>query len=212
MARPGAVSRVVISGHMEATERFAWGFWLGNVEATQAANDTACNAIRDYFQNYAKTGLCGLLSSTSGYDKVTLYGYGTTGTAAQWVSEAAITAGDGTSTGSSLPTQVAWVVSLRTGRPGRRYRGRYYVPVDTKTLTNHQFDSGLVASLLAGQQSFFNAINASAVINGQVAVISEVGEGAVTPVTTLTADSRLDIQRRRADSLGADATASLPVS
>lgn len=198
MARPNSVSRVLINGHLPQGEIFTWGFWMGGAPTDQASAQTWVNGVRDEFQIHAKTALCGELPSTAGYDSVTLYSYPSSGSGAAFVAEATIATGAGTSTDPLLPLQCAWVVTLRTGLPGRSRRGRMYIPIIAESLTAHQLTQGQLDSLLGSVQDFIQGVD-NLTTGTNVVVVSQVGAGQANNVTEVSADSRLDIQRRRAE-------------
>jgi len=199
MPRPTSTSRVVISGLLPGGETFAWGFWLTAAYTTQADAQTAATTIASYFEQYAEAVCKGLLSADSSYNLTTLYSYSAATGPAEFVAEAPITTAAGTSVAASLPLQLALVVTLRTGQAGRRRRGRMYLPVNSQALTAHQLTQAQIDSVLAGLQTFLQAIDNSASISGNVCVMSQV-VGEKVSVNEITADSRLDVQRRRAAS------------
>jgi len=198
MPRPTSTSRAVISGHLGGGEQFAWGFWLTSSYTSQADTQTAATTIASYFETYAEATLKALLSSDSGYDKVTLYSYAAATGPADYVAEAPITTAVGTSTDASLPLQLACVVTLKTGQAGRRRRGRMYLPVNAKALTAHQFTQAQINAIVADTATFIQNVDNSASISGNVCVMSQV-VGEKVSVTELAVDSRLDVQRRRAN-------------
>jgi len=207
MPRPTNTARVVVAGLYPSGEEFNWGFWLSGAPASNADAGAAALVVRDYIQGLGGDPLRAYLAPDCSYDKVTVYGYGSGIGPADFQGEAVFTERDGISAGASLPLQCAVVVSLRTGRPGRRGRGRMYVPVTASTLTDHQLAAGNAASLSAAIGGFFTNLNDSTLIPGSVCVLSQVDVEAHL-VTSVIVDSRVDIQRRRADSQMATQTAS----
>lgn len=102
--------------------------------------------------------------------------------------------------GKVLPTQTALVVSLRTGANGRHYRGRCYLPCTGETLTSYQIVDARSAAISTDFAAFITAIN-DIVVTGatpQVIVPNSIGDFG-TNVTSVVVNSRVDIQRRRAD-------------
>lgn len=107
---------------------------------------------------------------------------------------------------SRLVYQSSVCVSLATGTPGGRGRGRIYWPatgagVDTTTL---RLDSTLRAGVLAGTKSYFEAITGA--IDGLIAggtalmVFSRTAPD-LYPVNRLRVGDVIDTQRRRRDAL-----------
>lgn len=96
-----------------------------------------------------------------------------------------------------LPNQCALVTTLQTGLAGRRNRGRMYLPVTGVTVQpTAQLSIGQATEVNNGWQTFFNDVNASD--TGGIVVVSTTGSVA-HDVTGVKTDTRLDIQRRRAE-------------
>jgi hypothetical protein len=199
MPRPLNTTRVVMSGALPGGENFAWGFWLTGNYPNQADTQTAALTIGSYFETYALTALEGLLAADGSYQTCTVYSYSAATGAADFVGEVPIAGGVGTSVGASLPLQLALVVTLRTGQAGRRKRGRMYLPVTAQALTAHQMTQAQINAVTSALQDFIQNVDNGAAISGNVCVMSQV-LGEKTAVTEITADSRLDVQRRRAAS------------
>jgi hypothetical protein len=112
----------------------------------------------------------------------------------------------GTTTGDPLPASVAAVMSLRTARAGRSFRGRCYIPgwgEGANDATGH-IGTAAKAALDAWALGFLSAINQQGL---QLAVLKRpifgsngaiTVPGVLTPVTQATIrDVRWDSQRRR---------------
>ena len=102
------------------------------------------------------------------------------------------------------PFQSALVATLQTGRPGRSYRGRMYLPFLTSAFNAGKISTtsvtlgaraAAVADLLAD-----TATAASSFPGLQPAVVSKAAD-AVTSVTSVRVGDIMDTQRRRRDSL-----------
>jgi hypothetical protein len=201
---------VVVSGTLPGGEAFAWGFWLDQAPVDNTVAQAACDTIAGYFETYLRDTAKGFLEADCAYTAVTLYGYNTATGPSDTQAASAIASGTGTATEASLPLQVGVVVSLHTNRPGRRGRGRMYLPINGVDLTAHQFVQGDIDTIIGDVDLFFTNINNSATINGVVSVLSQV-DALIYPVVSVSADSRLDIQRRRAASEAAlyDSTAAI---
>lgn len=104
----------------------------------------------------------------------------------------------------SKPTTAASVVSLLTGVPGRRYRGRMYLPAMALTIgTDFRIPAATTEIIAEGMDARFDAW--STVFNsGETAivpvVVSEVGL-VCTEVQQLRVGDVFDTQRRRRDDL-----------
>lgn len=109
---------------------------------------------------------------------------------------------------SPLPTQTALVASLLTAFPGRRNRGRLYIPMTGKSLaTGHKLTSGEVTSVANALKALIDGVNAQLLGSATCRVV--VGSNQPTPpvVTKVRVDNEPDVQRRRADKILADAFA-----
>lgn len=200
MTIPGNTTKVVLEGHLPNGEMFNTAFWLAGEPPTSAvAANTLASAISAAFiAGLAPAGSPGaLLRSTSGYDKCKVYAYPSGGPTAFYVGEAPMVR-TGSGSTAILPNQCALVLTLRTGFAGRRWRGRMYVPINGQALqADSQLDQTTLDGFTTWWKNFFQSVNAISP-GGVVSVVSQVGTGNTASVTTVTADSRLDIQRRRA--------------
>jgi len=112
---------------------------------------------------------------------------------------------------STLPPQCSIVISLRTGWPGPRGRGRMYFPcLAPASLTSiGRLSATAQEGLTTNFQTFFNDWNALS-DTMPVAVASNVG-GFVTTVSSVQVGSVVDTQRRRRDTM-VESYYSLPVT
>lgn len=203
MANPAESTRVVLIGHLGTGEVFDTSFAL---IGSAPINDAAATALADIIQaaittSTFDTAIAGCLSTDSGLDKVRVYGYPTGGTVATAVGEKALaTPVAGTSSFSGI-LQQSLVVTLLTAQSSRRSRGRMYLPAQGLGLAGHQWSVSQVTTVVNGLKSLFDNLNANGAI-GDVSVISNVGTTS-NLVTALRADTKPDIQRRRANKLAA---------
>jgi hypothetical protein len=198
MTIPPAVNRIVVVGHLGTGEIFNTGFWtFGDVPTSDAEASAFAAAARDAFQSAGQAALEFYLAPTSGFDEIRTYHYPDGGPSATFLGVAEVVAGAGTGTEADLPFQMCAVSTLKTGLPGRRRRGRMYWPVNRRDLADHQLDQPDTGNLSGAIGGFLNAIN-SATGLGVVSVVSQIGTGSSQPVNSITVDSRLDVQRRRA--------------
>ena len=202
MSVPADCARVTFGGALPAGERWQSGFWTHGETPTD--NATA-NALADLWDGQlTSTDSSGPLNAmetmmTAGItlDFVRVYCYPTGGTTATVIGEHA-SSWHGTAAAQTQPNQCALVVSMRTGLAGRRHRGRMYIPVNgVATMTNSQVPSSQCDDAAAAWGLCFSDWNASG-DNGTVVVVSQTGT-LFAPVTQLIIDSRMDIQRRRAN-------------
>lgn len=200
MAIPNGVTRIVLSGAMPGGEIWSSGFWLdGNPPVDDDAADILAGIIAGFLTaSTFDAAFAGANSSDTTLTEVSVYGYPLGGPNATSVGRAAVTGVAGTATVGLMPDQVCTVLTLLTGNASRRGRGRMYLPATCLNLSSsHQIPSAIMAAWTAGAKDFFDRINADGAI-GDVAVVSIAGS-ATRVVTDVRMDSRVDIQRRRAD-------------
>lgn len=206
MTIPSNTVRVAFVGTAPGGEIFNWGFWLNNTTINSEADaNTLASSIRDAWITNAGADCRGLILNDTAYTQVRVYAYPSGGPTALYVGAATISVGTGTSTLDSLPLQCAMVVSLHTGFAGRTARGRLYLPATGQTLTAHQYGSSQVTAIANDFAAFFNAVNTLTGV-GSVAVVSQKGTGNTRAVTSVVVDSRVDVQRRRANSEASTST------
>lgn len=201
MPIPANVARISLTGTLIQGEQFDTSFWVaGGVPANQAdANDLAEQvAAIPSLTTIGAGGPRTMLDVTSAYTEVRVYSYPTGGPSASFIGTAAIDPGTGVSAEASLPLQCCIVASLRTGFAGRSRRGRMYFPVTALSLVSHQMSEADLDAFAGVMKSIFDAVNA---FTDPALVVSVVSQtlGDHSPVATVTADSRIDIQRRRAE-------------
>lgn len=197
MSIPLGYSRNVIRGHLIGGEIFEWGFWSAEAPSDDAAANAQAAAVATAYTSAIGTGTGPhtFLSSGEGIDQVRVYSYTTGGPSAQHVGSAALV--QTSASVATCPNQVAVVCTLQTGFSGRRNRGRVYLPcTHTSALVSGQLSSAQVTALAQFMQKFFQNVNAA--VTQPIVVLSQVA-GSANDVVTIRVDSRLDIQRRRAN-------------
>lgn len=107
----------------------------------------------------------------------------------------------------SMPPQCAAVISLRTGTPGARGRGRLYWPTLAASLgsTNGRWVNASRDSFLAAAKTYLSAVGTAmqtplSVSGSTLTVWSRANAGA-SPVNVLQMGDVIDTQRRRRDNL-----------
>ena len=206
-----AYNRIIISGTSPSGENWSCGWALGEVndsiiQTFSILSDWA-NAIAQAIQDStATTGdwseLLKTMNSNWAVTNVRVEARAST----REMLQAAEASFSKPGLGSNLahPPQTAVVLSLITGRPGRRYRGRIYWPAPSVTL---QLASSRVAleDVTNIAEGAVAAITSASTVPGQtetapVIVHSEVGN-VDTAVTRISVGDVLDTQRRRRDSI-----------
>lgn len=194
---------MVLHGTMAGGEIWETGFWMSDTGVTDASLANALAQIiagtlnaNDESGALAQMALeFWTLAIT--WTEVRVYGYPAGGTKASFVGSYELPAGvTGTGT-TTLPNQVCLVLTLNTGLAGRSHRGRMYIPISKATLDGtSELTSQLLTDFVTTWRTFFSDVNASD--TGQIVVVSQ-HLGAFFPLSSVKADSRLDIQRRRAN-------------
>jgi len=111
----------------------------------------------------------------------------------------------GVVTGNSLPANAAFVVTKRTGRAGRSYRGRTYIAGLSESLTDGNFVAGVFTSAQVAALGAARDLPGVAPDRSWLMAIASFMENKVpravavmTPVLVVEArDNRVDTQRRR---------------
>lgn len=210
---PLGYSRNVIHGVLPGGEIFQCGLWAAEAPSDQAATQSQADAFQaDLTTQWAVgNGPKYLMTTGTTVTGVTVYSYTVAGGKAEFVAESACSLSGMTGT-QNLPDQVAVCASLETGHAGRRNRGRIYWPA-TAIAASSLSGGQLIQSECSNQASWWVALirawNAHLAGNG-ICVLSQVA-GSSNPVTSVRVDSRLDIQRRRAnrETINASATATV---
>lgn len=194
---------MVLHGTMAGGEIWETGFWMSDTGVTDAslANALAQLLAQTLNANDESGALAQMaLEFWTGaitWTEVRVYGYPNGGTKAAFVGLYELPSGvTGTGT-TTLPNQVCLVLTLNTGLAGRSHRGRMYIPIAKATLdASSELTSQLLTDFVTTWRTFFSDVNASDA--GEIVVVSQ-SLGAFSPLSSVKADSRLDIQRRRAN-------------
>jgi hypothetical protein len=168
---------------------------------------TLANAIMTALSTQWGAHLAAFCKTTTGFGAVALRDL-RNASAAEVVSTSA--AVQGTDTTDNLPLSIAAVVTLRTAKAGRSFRGRSYLPMFTEAANGP--NGHMLATFKTQLDAFATAMLTAANQSGaQLAVLSRPttfdpdtglpiapGLGFVTPVTQILArDDVWDSQRRR---------------
>lgn len=200
MSIPSGFSRNVISGKLPGGEIWQCSLWAN--EAPSDQNATAAQATAwagKVSTDLAATGSpLNFMAAGATVDTLTTYSYLDSTGKATYVGTAAITGG--TASGSQgLPDQCSLAVTLLTGHAGRRNRGRIFMPCHAGTITNGQLTSASVSAIATWWSNLITHLNST--IGAQhICVLSQAGASSYT-VNAVQVDSKIDIQRRRADKL-----------
>lgn len=210
---PLGVSRNTFHGTLPGGEIFGWSLWANEAPLDVAATQAQANAFRDAFvaadsSVYAPQHL---LSADSAYTGVTTYSYLDGSGKASHIAEAPMSI-PGANAGALLPNQCSVVVSLKTQLAGRRHQGRVYLPMTEFSLsTGGELDIGFAGGLAGYFAALLHSLNDAMGGPGKIVVLSQVA-GTTQPVTATRVDTRVDIQRRRANRQTVQASVLYPVT
>lgn len=204
MAIPADTARIVFNGKMPNGEIWSTGFWVHGGVPTSAgeANALAELAFDEFLANddsgAMRISIEDLMNAATSLTDIKAYCYPTGGPTAPYIGDYVLPTAKVGTVGGHLPNQVAIVLTLRTGIAGRRHRGRMYLPMTGLTMAADgqvaQTDLATQTDAWALAFSDWNAADTPKIV-----VVSQVGT-AYTPVTSVTMDSRADVQRSRAAS------------
>ena len=107
---------------------------------------------------------------------------------------------------------MAIVATLLTGRAGRSYRGRVYIPGTGATDASGNFTSALATGLATSVANFLSKA-ATRSLNGGVFIPSVTSATRLenTPITRVRVDNVNDTQRRRRDKVIATASSTVSI-
>lgn len=220
MAIPKGAVHVVFGGTLPSSERFAWGFWLNSLHVGDVVDsniDIDLPLVLDLASRKIVSRWAGIIAGfppLTAYDRVDGYYYGADGTHATISAEKTFTLAGTAAAGTAMPDQLAMVASLRTGRAGRSYRGRAYLPMcnTTQLATGGQVGDTFVtayATAVRGLLADLNAGEGSSSTPGMPPVVVSRTLTHMQPITAVRMDSRPDVQRSRAASEAILTTASI---
>lgn len=200
MTIPLGVSRNTIYGHLLGGEIFNMSLWAGEAPTGQAATQAQANAFRDAI--VTAMGLTAapksFLQTTSGYDGLKVYSYQSSGGHATNIADASMSQPGTAATSFQLPNQAAVCVSLKTDSAGRTKQGRIYMPLGVYGLSSGQLTSGDCTAIATWWRNLIVSLNTAIGGPAKIGVLSQK-LGTIQPVTAVAVDSKVDIQRRRAN-------------
>jgi hypothetical protein len=191
-------------------EIWSTGFWVHGGVPTDSAGAYALAQLAAFeFNANDDSGAMRLSFYNLGnaqqiWDTVTAYCYPTGGPTATAIGQYVMPTPVAGSNSAHNPNQVALVLTLRTALAGRAHRGRMYLPaVGVPLGTDGQVAQSVLDVLTAAWALAFGDWNAASTPKIVIVSQSRKGDatypGGFTPVTTVSMDSRCDIQRSRAN-------------
>lgn len=204
--------RVVLSGTMYGSEVFAHGFSFDGtgIVGNSVAEDAFGGASLGYLTSALLTATHrAYYNTTTAWNRQRIYFYDGTGTLHRTTED--VIAFAGTAAAGCLPTQLAVVASLRTGLAGRANRGRSYLPnVATVALASGvvpQMSATATAAIANAVRNYVSGLGND--VDGGPAVVASLSQGAMVPITSIVVDSKLDVQRSRAQKIAATTTSTV---
>jgi hypothetical protein len=103
---------------------------------------------------------------------------------------------------SPMPTQTSLVVSLLSAFPGRKNRGRLYLPMTGKGLsTGHVLTLAEVTSCATAMKGLIDGINTQLLGSDACRIVIGSNQPSAPVVLRVRVDNEPDVQRRRADKI-----------
>lgn len=189
---------------MPGGEEWSTGFWMNDTGVTDGSlAEALANIISGTLSATDSSGAMQILGSnlwSAGVSWLTtrVYAYVTGGTKADFIGQYNLPSPIVGSGVPSLPNQASMVLTTLTGRAGRSYRGRMFLPVNKAALTaDGNMQQSDVNVVVGGWATGFSDINTSD--TGRIVLVSSKLDAA-TAITAVAADTRVDTQRSRAKS------------
>lgn len=198
--------RLVVGGHMDASNQTwsvgtSWGLATMPTNAQLFTWLTGVGAATTTYIN-ATGGPKAMWGNNTVYDTLECYAYDANATTAGAQAAAAVTPIAGL-VSPPLPTQLAIVHSLLSGSPGRKNRGRYYMPMTSASLlgtSEGQLTAAACTSLSTTAVAWFHAVSAIDIgTQAPIPVVATRGSEPYVLIESINVDSKVDTQRRRVD-------------
>lgn len=194
-------------------EEGQFGLWVSvDTGQSQADTESAAATFRNFIASSTwKGALQACLAADQQFDKVSVYYYPAGATKATYGADAAFSGGGLVGSGTARNAlQCSLVATLETGHRGASYRGRIYLPFTGKAFgTNHQAASADVDAVNAalagtspGNDNLLDSFRRACINHNDTSATNVVWSrhlGIASPITSVRVDSRVDIQRRRAN-------------
>lgn len=192
-------ARIVFAGNLPGGEQWSISHAVGGtgISTQNDLNVLVSNAIIAYS---ATTSLKSILQAANpaGFSVASCTGYWYTSNGPALYQARQAIGDNGSAASQPLPNQAAVVVSLLTALSGRTHRGRMYIPQLSKNLTAGQLATADVDAICTAVKNYIAALNGS--VGGYSVAVASTVSAALTHVTSVRVDSKVDTQRRRAKS------------
>ena len=203
---PSGYSKTVLEGTLPGGEIWQCGIWANEAPSDEAATQAQADAFgADFTTTWggSHNNIGNFWASNTGITQLRTYSYLDDSGKATYVGVHDLSH-FGSAT-QSMPDQIALAITLQTGYSGRRRRGRIYWPVNAGALSSGQLSEAQCGNFCDFFATLLDAWNTHLASQSMV-VLSQVA-GNSHPITAIRVDSKLDTQRRRAQSMAANATA-----
>jgi hypothetical protein len=172
-------------------------------------------ALEAFFNTWA-TDVSAFWSASTEYLGLKAYYYGVAGDVASLSADAVASSPIPGSGSTILPTQCCLVCTTRTGHAGRSYRGRSYMPLTASALpANNEVLLTTATNVANAYQALIGSCNGytnpTESLDSMTFVVASAKLSSLLPVTSIDVDSRVDIQRRRADKIAPAFTVTKPI-
>jgi hypothetical protein len=204
MPIPNQVTRVALVGRSAGGEIWETGYWLHSAPTSLADANTLANSLAD-IHTTTTVSIIGYLKQNQWHPSlvfsyVRVYSYPSGGPAAAFTGQSTDRAIPGVlATTSMLPHQVAWCATLNTGAAGRSNRGRSYFPISNPGTLAQTGQRPTLDCTTAAQAYARDLAMVTSTVAPYVPVVLSQKLASTRTITSVRFDSRLDIQRRRAN-------------
>lgn len=191
-----ALYRHMFKGTHAAADPWQFGWYSNSSSSLSVVEAAAVNWLSNLMTGPAGgAGLASLVTAAIATTEVTTVEIDPV-TGGQLTRQDAASVTTGTATGSSLPADVALVVSLRSATANRKGRGRFYLPsfAVSEVDTDGNVSGAAVATLLAALTFAWTGYSSV----GAPTLYSRTDKQ-LRPITTFDVGNRWDTQRRRDD-------------
>lgn len=210
-------NKVTISGTIgQAAQTWSTSFWISTgigTAPTQALVDAYAANVRTPLATFV-AAIRGYWSPLVNYTAMKLTHYPAASLVPDFVSSPVVVVQQG-AVAAKLPGYCSVVASLRSSSPTRSGRGRMYLPTNVvSTTTDGEMALADVTTIANATAALFTAVNSIAVGYDSGSGIVSVASHHTTlqrPVVRVVVDSKLDVQHRRTNKLGADSVVSATV-
>lgn len=204
---PVNVVKTVLSGKIAGSQSWSTSPWwispFGGTTPLQSEMNAFAVAVRSQFATQAGSWMSPMMVASTTFTSVTAYWYPAGSLVATSVSAPATGTANGVGT-DQLPSLLACVVSLHSPVPGKSGRGRAYLPL-TKVAalgTDGQVTSAALNNVLTGWKAALNNVESLTTwVGPPEPCIASFTKGDVYALTSLSANSLVDTQHRREDSI-----------